>query len=63
MFGLAPIVGTLGGGLVYSALGPVTLFIAAGVLAAGAGVVGLTAATRRPVATEAVPLIEVPAEA
>jgi len=63
MFGLAPIVGTLGGGLVYSALGPVTLFIAAGVLAAGAGVVGLTAATRRPVATEAVPLIDVPAEA
>ncbi len=63
MFGLAPIVGTLGGGLVYSALGPATLFIASGVLAATAGVVGLTAATRRRPAIEPAPLVEVPAEA
>ena len=63
MFGLAPIVGTLGGGLVYSALGPSTLFIASGVLAAGAGLVGLTASTRRRVAVEPPALVEVPAEA
>jgi len=41
MFGLAPIAGTLGGGLVYAALGPQTLFIASAVLAGAAGVAGL----------------------
>jgi MFS transporter, PPP family, 3-phenylpropionic acid transporter len=72
MFGLAPIVGTLGGGFVYAALGPSTLFIASGVLAAAAGVVGLTAVARRRVAVQPVsapepvepaPLVEAPAEA
>ena len=47
MFGLAPIVGTLGGGIAYETLGPATLFIASGCLAAAAGVVGLTAVARR----------------
>jgi PPP family 3-phenylpropionic acid transporter len=47
MFGLAPIVGTLGGGLVYQALGPATLFIGSAMVAAAAGVVVLTAVPRR----------------
>ena len=63
MFGLAPIVGTLGGGFVYSAIGPATLFVASAVLAAAAGVVGLTAVARRSVAIESPPLVEAPAEA
>ncbi len=58
MFGLAPIAGTLGGGLVYSALGPKTLFIASGVLAVTAGIVGLTAATRRRAVIEPATLVE-----
>jgi len=63
MFGLAPIVGTLGGGFVFSAIGPATLFVASGVLAAAAAVVGLTAVARRSVAIESPPLVEAPAEA
>jgi PPP family 3-phenylpropionic acid transporter len=47
LFGLAPVVGTLAGGFVYGVLGPVTLFIGSAVLAGAAGVVGLTAVSRR----------------
>src|SRR5262249_46616682 len=46
MFGLAPIAGTLGGGLVYESLGPTTLFVASALVVAAAGVVGLTAVAR-----------------
>ena len=47
MFGLAPIVGTLGGGIVYETLGPSTLFLASAVLAAAAAAVALTVVARR----------------
>jgi PPP family 3-phenylpropionic acid transporter len=60
MFGLAPIAGTLGGGLVYETLGPATLFIASAVLALAAGVatVTLTAARRAPEVEPAAGFIE-----
>ncbi len=53
MFGLAPIVGTLGGGIVYMKLGPATLFIASAVLALAAGAVGATVTRRTPAAQPA----------
>jgi MFS transporter, PPP family, 3-phenylpropionic acid transporter len=43
LFGLAPILGTLGGGLVYGALGARTMFLAATALAAAAGVIAMVA--------------------
>ena len=47
MFGLAPVAGTLGGGFIYGALGPQTLFILSAALAGAAGIVGVTAVSRR----------------
>ncbi|HXM72070.1 MAG TPA: MFS transporter [Candidatus Dormibacteraeota bacterium] len=41
LFGLAPILGTFGGGLVYGALGPRTMFLAATALAGAAGVIAM----------------------
>ncbi len=43
LFGVAPILGTLGGGLVYGALGPRTMFLASTGLAAAAGVIAMIA--------------------
>jgi MFS family permease len=51
MFGLAPVAGALGGGLVYGHVGPSAMFLAAGVLAALAALVTLqveAASARRP---------------
>jgi len=42
-FGLAPVLGALGGGLVYSRLGPSAMFIGAAISAAIAGIVALQA--------------------
>ena len=50
-FGLAPVIGALGGGLVYSRLGPPAMFVGAAIFAAAAGIVTLqaeAAARRRP---------------
>jgi PPP family 3-phenylpropionic acid transporter len=41
LFGVAPILGLLGGGLVYGALGARTMFLASTVLAAAAGVIAM----------------------
>ena len=43
LFGVAPILGTLGGGLVYGTLGPRTMFLAATALAGAAGVIAMIA--------------------
>jgi MFS transporter, PPP family, 3-phenylpropionic acid transporter len=43
LFGLAPILGTLGGGLVYGALGPRAMFLAATTLAGAAGLIAMIA--------------------
>lgn len=43
LFGLAPILGLLGGGLVYGALGPRAMFLAATVLAGAAGLIAMIA--------------------
>jgi len=63
MFGLAPIAGTLGGGLVYASLGPSTLFVASAVVTAAAGIVGLTSVARRRPAVPDEEAIQVPLEA
>jgi len=41
LFGVAPVLGLLGGGLVYGALGPRTMFLASTALAAAAGVIAM----------------------
>jgi PPP family 3-phenylpropionic acid transporter len=46
-FGLAPIAGALGGGLIYGAIGSRAMFLAAAVLTAAAGVVALVALPAR----------------
>ena len=43
MFGLAPIIGAFGGGVVYQTLGPRVMFLAATVLVAAAGVIAVIA--------------------
>lgn len=43
MFGLAPIAGSLGGGLIYGSLGPRVMFLAATVVVAAAGVIAIFA--------------------
>jgi len=43
LFGVAPIAGALGGGIVYQALGPRVMFLAATVVVAGAGLLALVA--------------------
>jgi PPP family 3-phenylpropionic acid transporter len=60
MFGLAPIVGALGGGIVYGTLGPRVLFFASTVVVAGAGAIALAVV---PVARRAVEPPLVAAEA
>src|SRR5579859_7376643 len=50
MFGLAPIVGALGGGFVYGALGPRLMFLASTVVVAAAGAIAMVAV---PAATRA----------
>ena len=50
-FGLAPVIGALGGGVVYSRLGPSAMFVGAAIFAAIAGIITLQAeatARRRP---------------
>jgi PPP family 3-phenylpropionic acid transporter len=47
-FGLAPVVGALGGGLVYGHVSPRAMFLAAGLLAAFAGLVAAQASASRP---------------
>ena len=51
-FGLAPIVGSIGGGLVYGYLGPAALFVSAAVLTAAAAVAARAAETKRLAAIE-----------
>jgi PPP family 3-phenylpropionic acid transporter len=41
LFGVAPILGTFGGGLVYAALGPRTMFLASTALAGAAGLIAM----------------------
>jgi PPP family 3-phenylpropionic acid transporter len=43
LFGVAPILGLLGGGLVYGALGPRTMFLMSAVLAGAAGLIAMIA--------------------
>jgi PPP family 3-phenylpropionic acid transporter len=59
MFGLAPIAGTLGGGVVYETLGPATLFIVSAAIAGAAGIVVLTAVPRRRAAPPLEPVLEI----
>lgn len=47
LFGVAPVAGALGGGLVYGALGPRVMFLAATVVVAAAGLVALVAVPMR----------------
>jgi MFS family permease len=56
MFGVAPILGSLGGGLVYQAFGSRAMFLASTLVVAAAGVIALVAvpARTRPVIEEAV---------
>ena len=58
MFGLAPIIGAAGGGVVYGALGARVMFLASTVVVAAAGAVALIAvpAARRPSDQPAVPV-------
>src|SRR5207302_3836850 len=47
LFGVAPIVGSLGGGLVYQTFGPRAMFLAATVVVAAAGLTALAAVPAR----------------
>ena len=47
MFGLAPVAGTLGGGLVYGAFGPRSMFLAASAIAGVAGIVAVLSVPAR----------------
>lgn len=47
LFGLAPVVGTFGGGLIYGTIGPRAMFLASTVVAAAAGVIVLVAVPAR----------------
>ncbi len=47
LFGLAPIMGSLGGGLVYGTIGPRAMFIASSVMVAAAGLIAVIAVPSR----------------
>jgi PPP family 3-phenylpropionic acid transporter len=47
LFGLAPVVGSFGGGLIYGTIGPRAMFLASAVVAAAAGVIVLVAVPAR----------------
>jgi PPP family 3-phenylpropionic acid transporter len=59
-FGLAPIIGSLGGGLIYGAIGSRAMFLTAAVVTAAAGVVALVALPARQLGTSPRPAAELP---
>lgn len=60
MFGLAPIIGALGGGVVYGSLGPRVMFLASTVVVAAAGAIALIAVPG-PIRSAEKPLVAVEA--
>jgi PPP family 3-phenylpropionic acid transporter len=59
MFGLAPVAGSYGGGLIYGEVGPRAMFIATAIVVAAAGVIamiGIPESERRAKATDHLPL-------